>query len=106
MPQHQNEAYQEYFRKTKNKLSLAAWALLNNNIVTPSMYYTLLSFEFAINLVLVLCLYHTVGSMPALSESVLNLVDYSEANSMAVVSMSITGVMVAVIASICVLIFK
>jgi hypothetical protein len=102
----ENEAYQEYFSRTKNKLSLAVWVFLNNNIVTLQMYYAFQLIDFVISLLMILCLYHSVGSIPSLSPSLINAFNFSEPQWMAIVSMSITGVFILILGTICLLIFK
>lgn len=102
----ENEANQEFFRRSRNKISLAVWVLLNNNIVTPSMYYIFLLVDFVVNLVMILCLYHAVGSIPSFSQDVIDLLDFSTPLVLAIVSIAIFAVIAVLLGTMCLLIFK
>lgn len=53
----ESEAYQEYFKRMRNKLSLAMWILINNNIIHETGYIVFTLFEFTFHLLAILCLY-------------------------------------------------
>jgi hypothetical protein len=43
------------------------WVLINNNVVSRNLYILMLLVEFAINVMLILCLYNEVQSIPTIS---------------------------------------
>lgn len=53
----ENETYKEYFINKKNKVSLAMWVLINNNVVTKNMYVGFMGIDFLFQLMIILCFY-------------------------------------------------
>lgn len=51
------EAYQEYFKFKRNKVSLAMWVLINNNVVSQNIYLLFMAFDFLLQVLLIVCLY-------------------------------------------------
>lgn len=102
----EKEAFKEYFSRTRNKISLAVWLLLNNNIVSPSLWYLFQCFDFVISLLLVLSLYDTVGSITDLNAIISTLIDFQDANILAVVSFVIVAIMLFLSGFTCFCVFK
>lgn len=102
----ENEAYQEYFKKKANKLSLAMWVLINNNVVSSSLYLLMMSFEFIFNVLLILCLFNEVQSVPTLSPQVITILDYNEPTHLSIVAIVHAGIHVMTFAFLGLLIFK
>lgn len=63
----ENDSYKEYFSKKSNKVSLALWALINNNPVSRNLYLLFLAIDFVEILLLILCIYSQAGSVPEIS---------------------------------------
>ena len=82
----ENEAFSEYFQR-KNKLSLVMWVLINNNIITRNIYLAMMSFDFLITFLIILCLYNSVNSIPQLSEALIDVIDYSNPLILAIVAL-------------------
>jgi hypothetical protein len=102
----ENDAYQEYFKSKSNKLSLAMWVLINNNVVSRNLYILMLCIEFIINILLILCLYNEVHSIPTISKQVINILDYNDARYLSIVAIVHSGIHVVTLAFICLMIFK
>ena len=51
------EAYSEYFKEKKNKVSLAMWVMINNNVVTRSVFLSFITFDFLLQILIIICLY-------------------------------------------------
>jgi hypothetical protein len=75
----ENEVYQEYFSSKRNKVSLAMWVLINNNVVSSNIFVLMILIELVFNLIITLGLYYQVGCMPSMSSSIMNILDYSNA---------------------------
>jgi hypothetical protein len=101
-----NDAYQEYFESKSNKLSLAMWVLINNNVVSRNLYILMLLAEFAINVILILCLYNEVQSIPTISEQVIKILDYNDPTHLSIVAIVHAGIHVTTLAFISLLVFK
>lgn len=54
----EHEVYQEYFSSKRNKVSLAMWVLINNNVVTSNIFVLMILVEFVFNLIITLRLYY------------------------------------------------
>jgi len=102
----ENDAYQEYFKTKSNKLSLAMWVLINNNIVSRNIYFLMLCLEFVFNVLLILCLYNEVQSIPAISKQVIDILDYNDPIHLSIVAIVHAGIHLMTLAFICLLIFK
>ena len=51
------EAYSEYFKEKRNKVSLAMWVMINNNVVTRSVFLSFITFDFLLQILIIICLY-------------------------------------------------
>ncbi len=102
----ENDAYHEYFQSKSNKLSLAMWVLINNNVVSRNLYIMMLFVEFIFNIMLILCLYNEVESMPTISKQIINTLDYNDPRYLSIVAIIHSGIHVITLAFICLLIFK
>jgi len=54
----ENEVNQEYFSSKRNKVSLAMWVLINNNVVSSNIFVLMILVEFVFNLIITLGLYN------------------------------------------------
>jgi hypothetical protein len=102
----ENDAYHEYFQKQSNKVSLAMWVLINNNVVTRNIYIFFMMIEFAFNLLLIICLYNQVESIPTISRSTLNILDYNEPVHLSIVAIVHAAIHIMTLVFLAILVFK
>ncbi|CDW74974.1 pas pac sensor signal transduction histidine kinase [Stylonychia lemnae] len=90
-----------------HRLSLIAWAMIYNSIVTPFIYLIMIMTDFTLQLMMILCIYSHFDSISFnLSglEGLLELHDYSPANF--IQEIIAFGFCLIIIATILILIFK
>ena len=76
----------------KNKLSLIMWALIHNNIVSTTLYMAFLVLDFAFSLLLIVCLYRTVGGASReISITIYELLDISDINLLSYLMIIVAG---------------
>ena len=82
------------------------WVLINNNVVSRNIYILMLFFEFVINVVLILCLYNEVQSIPTISKDIINILDYNHPEYLSIVAIVHAAIHIMTLAFLCLLIFK
>ena len=97
----ESEVYQEYFSRPRNKLALAFWVLINNNLIVEEVYFLMMLLEYGITFLIILCLYNEVGSIPALTPTLISFVDNQSPSSMAILSFVIFGVFLLLLIFLC-----
>jgi hypothetical protein len=102
----ENDAYQEYFKSKNNKVSLAMWVLINNNVVSRNGYLLMMLIEFTFNILLILCLYNEVKSVPTISQSLIDILDYNDPFYLSIVALVHAGVHLISLGFLLILIFK
>ena len=85
--------HSEYFIRTRNKVSLVVWVLINNNPVTSTVYTFLQAVELAFNFVLILALYSQANVYPNLSDTFLVNLDFNVESSLSVISIAVSGIL-------------
>lgn len=101
-----NDSNQEYFKLTRNKVSLAMWVLINNSLITRGMFLTFMGFDFIFQILIILCLYSQVGAVPFISITLIDAFDYSDVNVIAIVAIAQGTILILSMAMILVLVFK
>lgn len=102
----ENESNNEYFKLKRNKVSLAMWVLINNNIVTQNLFLFFMGIDFLLQLMIILCLYSQVGAVPAISTVLIDAFDYSDADIISVIAIAQGAVLMTTLAMLCILVFK
>jgi hypothetical protein len=102
----ENEAYSEYFKLKRNKVSLAMWVLINNNLVTKNIFLFFMGVDFILQVMIILCLYSQVGAVPVISTQLIDAFDYSDVHIIAVVAISQGAILTVTFSFLLILVFK
>ena len=90
-----------------NTISLITWAITNNSMVSPLVYLVFMLFDFALQLMLIICIYSNFKAVSFSSsqlEKIIELHDYGTANLIQVIM--VLTICVGVVTSFVVLIIR
>ena len=85
---------------------MAAWILLNNNVIFQNPFIFLNIIDFTIQTVVTLALFDYVGCVAPLSTGLLEIVFYNNANILTYINIGISSVLIATMILIALLIVR
>ncbi len=83
-----------------------SWVLINNNVLSQNPFILLNAIDFVINFMYVLSLYDYVGCVPKMSEQVLSVMFFSDAELLSNINIGIGVVLLMTITFMAVLVLK
>ena len=72
----------------KYKISVVMWLLINNNIITRNFFLLFMLFELACNFLVILYMYNSAHSIPTMSPSILETLNYEDSMTNAIIAIS------------------
>ena len=82
------------------------WVLINNNVVTRQVFLCFMTFDFLLQVLIIICLYSTVGAVPSVSIGLIEALDYSNPLVIAIIVIVQATILTTTFSALCVLVFR